>query len=123
MSYDLMVFDPKVAPFEKEAFMQWFSIQIDWPDFEQPCPAAMHAWYQEMLKTFPNINEMTDAELEADEESGMMHACEYSFSPNAAYLSFVWSAMKKAHALTLETSQKHNLGFFNPSSAQQEIVR
>ena len=39
MSYDLMVFDPAVAPREAEAFLQWYDAQTEWNethDYDDP---------------------------------------------------------------------------------------
>src|SRR5690606_41938535 len=55
MSFDLMVFDPGVAPRERAAFMQWYEQQNEWAedhDYDDPALAspALQRWFADMVQ-------------------------------------------------------------------------
>lgn len=119
MSYDLMVFDPKIAPREREAFLAWYAAQTQWTephDYRDPlvtCPALL-AWYSQMRGEFPNLYEQADGD-------GDLHATEYSIGYSAIYASFRWPVAESAYTATRTAAERHGVGFFDASSDAAEI--
>jgi hypothetical protein len=62
MSYDIAVFDPQVAPREREAFLGWYYDQTDWrPDIDYNSPEmarseGLRLWLKAMFTDFPPMN-------------------------------------------------------------------
>ena len=61
MSYDLMVFDPNVAPRERGAFVAWYHKQAEWAedrDYSDPAGTApgLARFYHAMRQHFPAMN-------------------------------------------------------------------
>ena len=122
MSYDLMVFDPTAASTNCTDFMHWYKAQTNWPAANLPCPTSLRARLEEMQTQFPDMNAMTDNELDADENAEISRATEYSFGQQVVYVSFAWSAQAEAYATMTALAAKHNVGFFDASSSNGEIV-
>jgi len=54
MSYDLMVFEPSVAPRDRAQFMEWYHQQTQWSEghgYNDPAVAspALQRWFQDMI--------------------------------------------------------------------------
>ncbi len=61
MSYYLMVFEPTVAPNERNAFMEWYAQQTEWTEDHSYQDQAvttekLQAWFREMIEHFPPMN-------------------------------------------------------------------
>ncbi|REN11218.1 hypothetical protein DSI35_10180, partial [Mycobacterium tuberculosis] len=61
MSYDLMVFDPAVAPREAEAFLQWYDAQTEWNethDYDDPKVSvpALQAFFAALAEHYPPMD-------------------------------------------------------------------
>ena len=61
MSYDLMVFERTKAPQKRKEFLVWYDKETEWPEehgYDDPAVTspALRNWYEEMIKTFPNMN-------------------------------------------------------------------
>jgi hypothetical protein len=123
MSYDLMVFDPQVAPKERVAFMAWFDEQSEWEEghsYDNPevCTPGLRAWFLDMIQTFPALNGpyATD-DLPEDEAS----ATDYSVGQSVIYAAFAWSKAELAYEAMFKLANKHGVGFFNVSSDSADV--
>jgi len=132
MSYDLMVFEKTKAPTTRVEFMNWFAQQTEWSeshDYDNISVASssLQNWFMEMKETFPPLNgehapsdEVID-EMLNDEELGA-HLTDYSIGADVIYAGFRWSLAEKANLLMLELAQKHDVGFFDVSSENRDII-
>jgi hypothetical protein len=123
MSYDLMVFDPSNAPREHADFMRWYGEQTLWNEdhsYNDPAvtSANLHAWFMEIIQSFPPLNgPLSEEELPEDEAS----ATDYSIGRNVIYAAFAWSKVESAYQIVFDLAEKHNVGFFNVSSGDEEV--
>jgi hypothetical protein len=121
VSYDLMVFDPAVAPSGRRAFMEWYKQQTQWTEshgYNNPdIPASsLRAWFQEMMKTFPPMN----GPLASDDPDDP-RVTDYSLGRCVVYVAFAWSQADAAYSATKNLAAKHHVGFFDVSSDQGDI--
>jgi len=61
MSYDLMVFEPSVAPRERGVFLEWYQKQTEWSEdhgYNNPTVAspALQRWFDDMAQYYPSLN-------------------------------------------------------------------
>ncbi|MGH1417221.1 MAG: hypothetical protein ACRBB0_27310 [Pelagimonas sp.] len=61
MSYDLLVFDPAVAPRERTEFMVWYKQLVKWDeerDYNSPegVTGNLHDFYEKLREEFPPMN-------------------------------------------------------------------
>ena len=87
MSYDLMVFERTKAPQKRKEFLVWYDKETEWSEehgYDDPAVTspALRNWYEEMIKTFPNMDS-PDAEVEDDDAEA--HLTEYSIGHNVIY--------------------------------------
>jgi hypothetical protein len=115
MSYDLLVFNPAVAPKTRPEFMAWYDTQTEWAeeqDYHDPriTTPALQAWLQEMEQTFPDMNgpHVTDDHTSAYET-------DYSIGPGVIYAAFSWSLTGEANETAQRLARKHQVGFWDPS--------
>ncbi|AQU86846.1 hypothetical protein B0W47_04485 [Komagataeibacter nataicola] len=119
MSYDLMVFDPAAAPRDRTEFLAWYRQQMkDAGDGSATTP-ALNAWYGDMCRTFPD---MDSVELEASDDAGSYMTDYSSTTPHMIYAAFAWSVAEEAYALTRELAIRHQIGFFDVSATDGEIL-
>jgi hypothetical protein len=123
MSYDLMVFEPEVAPKDHSGFMAWCSEQTSWSEdrsYNDPTITSvrLQAWFSEMVRSFPPLNgPLAEEELPEDEAT----AADYAIGEKTIYIAFAWSKAEVAYQTTLSIAAKHNLGFFNVNSTDEEV--
>jgi hypothetical protein len=55
MNYDLMVFEPSEAPRERNAFLDWYRFQMQWPEDPATMTAGLSSWLAKYAD-FPNLN-------------------------------------------------------------------
>jgi hypothetical protein len=120
MSYDLMIFEERHAPINREAFLEWYSEQMDREEdraYAGPAIAArsLQAWYFEMIKVFPPIS----GAVSQNENVSM--SGDYSIGRSTIYASFAWSMADQAYETAFQLAAKHGVGFFNVSSDQREV--
>ena len=78
----------------------------------------------EMKETFPPMNGLyapDDEQLDAD-ESLEAHLTDYSISGDMIYASFAWSLAEEAYGLVRKLAQKHDVGFFDVSADNGDII-
>lgn len=121
MSYDLLVFDSQAAPREQQAFLDWYSTQVDWSetyDYNDPAGTTpeLRSWFDEMIQSWPPMN----GPLATDDVDDP-HMSDYSIGPHVIYIAFAWSCADEAYLVTRQLAEKHQVGFFGVSS-QGEII-
>lgn len=120
MSYDLMVFDKTRAPQKHKDFLEWYEKETEWKEehnYDDPAVTTsdLRGWYEEIIKTFPNMNGPDAPDDELEDEDAEAHFTDYSIGRNVIYAAFSWSVTKEAYELTKALAQKHNVGFFDVS--------
>lgn len=127
MSYDLMVFEPSKAPKDRTAFMGWYEQQVQWSEDHNYndssfCSEALQRFYGELSEHFPNMN-VEDEIFEAMEEAGTDNRLtDYSLGSAVIYAAFAYSVAEEAYTIMRELALKHQVGFFNVSSNDGEII-
>ena len=129
MSYDLMVFETTKAPKTKKAFLEWYEKQTKWEedhDYQsiRVSSPALQSWFMEMKETFPPMNGeyAPDDELIDRDENLEIHLTDYCIGREVIYAAFAWSVAEEAYELMCELAQKHNVGFFNVSADDGDII-
>jgi hypothetical protein len=122
MSYDLMVFEKDSAPGNRKDFIKWFHDQTNWSeehDYNDPSLTSdsLRNWFLEMINTFPAMNG-PHANKELDDE----HITGYSIGRDSIYIDFRWSVAEKAYKTVIELARKHDLGFFDVSGVNGDIL-
>ena len=121
MSYDLMVFKPEAVPVERETFMNWYRIQTSWKEthgYNNPgvTDIKLQNWFMEMIQHFPAMNGPY-----ANDEENQIKA-DYTIGENFIYITFPWVVAEKAYSLTKRIALKHNVGFFDVSADEGDII-
>lgn len=122
MSYDLMVFEPSVAPKNRKEFMVWYEDQIQWSenhDYQNHAvtSTALQNWFQEMITFFPPMNGPLATENPDDPK-----ATDHCIGKHVIYSAFAWSQAEAAYQKMRELAIKHNVGFFDVSELNGEIL-
>jgi len=126
MSYDLMVFERTKAPQKHKAFIEWYEKEAEWSEehnYDDPKVAspALRSWYEEITKTFPDMNGPEASIDEPDDEYTEMHLTDYSIGRNVIYAAFAWSVAEEAYELTKTLARKHGVGFFDASGMNGDV--
>lgn len=116
-NYDVMVFDPAVAPREVDAFLDWYDAQTEWNEkheYDDPAVSvpALQAFFAELAEDFPPV----DGPL-SDAEDDRPQVTDYSIGTHVIYASFkdVDDVAEEAHGLVQVLANKHQVGFFDVS--------
>ena len=115
MSYDVMVFDPAVAPRGAAAFLQWYDAPTDWNekhgyDDAAVSVPALQAFFTELAEDFPPM----DGPL-SDDEDDRPQVTDYSIGTHVIYASFDDEVAEDAHGQVQILANKHQVGFFDVS--------
>jgi hypothetical protein len=121
VSYDLMVFDPTVAPRERVDFMRWYELQTSWSEghtYDDPVVSSpsLQAWFDEMRQLFPPMN---GPFASGSSDSAQTDHC---IGRHVIYSAFAWSVAESAYTKTRELAIKHRLGFYDVSGDVGEIL-
>jgi hypothetical protein len=116
VSYDLMVFDPDVAPRERGAFRTWFEQHTEWSedrDYSDPAGAdpRLVAFYHAMRNHFPAMNG-PDATQDDDE---IDRAADYCIGSKVIYATFPWSLAEEIYPLFRNSAVECAVGFYDVS--------
>lgn len=127
MSYDLMVFEKTKAPAAKKEFLEWFQEQTEWSedhDYQtiSVSSPALQSWFMEMKETFPPMNGefAPDPDLPDEELDGRL--VDYCIGHDVIYAAFAWSAAEEAYETVRRLAQKHEVGFFDVSEEDGDIL-
>jgi len=125
MSYDLMVFEPSVAPKSRNEFMAWYNKQTEWSEEHgyqdhSVTSEALKNWFMEMIKHFPPMN----GPLASDDDDDIddPKTTDHCIGKSVIYSAFAWSVAEEAHAKMRELAIKHSVGFFDVSANNGEIL-
>ncbi|CAN7743706.1 MULTISPECIES: hypothetical protein [unclassified Paenibacillus] len=129
MSYYLLVFENTRTPKTKKEFMSWYENLTTWSedvDYNEisHTTTSLQNWFQESIKSFPAMNGSfapSDEEINGNEELEE-RLTDYCVASNAIYMAFAWSVAEKAYEHVRMLATKHNVGFFNVSSENGEII-
>ena len=121
MSYDLMVFDPDVAPRVPDDFERWYLKQTEWSEghsYNDPKTSteALANWYADISTLFPPMNGPF-ASLDLDNPK----VSDYSIGKSVIYVAFAWSQARDAYDTVTHLAAKHGIGFFDVSCDLGEI--
>jgi hypothetical protein len=121
MSYDLMVFDPKAPPSDREGFMTWYDQQTLWNEehnYENPNVSTpeLRSWFLEMIKQFPAMNGPY-----ASDDVDDPKVSDYSIGKSAIYVAFAWSQAEAAYQAMFSLAKKHKVGFFDVSADDGQV--
>ena len=127
MSYDLMVFERTKAPQKRKEFLVWYDKETEWSEehgYDDPAVTspALRNWYEEMIKTFPNMNGPDAPDDELDDEDAEAHLTDYSIGHHVIYAAFSWSVADEAYEKMKELAHKHGVGFYDVSGDDGDIV-
>lgn len=122
MSYDLMVFDPAMAPATRDEFIEWYYKLTSWGaghDYNDPNVAspALRKWLEVMIAAFPPMNGPF-----ASDDYEDPRVSDYSIDPAAIYVTFAWSEAEAALRTVVELAAKHGVGFFDVSANDGDIL-
>ena len=116
MSYDLMVFDPQVAPRERDAFRAWFQKQAEWSerrDYSVPAGAApkLIDFFNAMREHYPPMNgpDATQDDEEID------RSADYCIGESVIYATFPWSLAEEVYPTFREVAVQCEVGFYDVS--------
>jgi hypothetical protein len=121
MSYDLMVFDKHSAPKSRVDFLKWYEQQTEWEEqhtYDDPavCSRELREWFLDITRTFPALNGPFATEDENE------RVTDYSVGTNVIYAAFSWSMAGVAHKTMLELAERHQVGFFDVSADNGQIL-
>ena len=122
MSYDLMVFDLDKAPKEHASFMEWYEEQTEWSEghsYDDPAVSApsLQNWFQEIIQKFPPLN----GPLASDDVDDH-RVTDHCVGKSVIYSAFAGSVADEAYLTMKALAQKHNVGFFDASGPEAEII-
>lgn len=126
MSYDLMVFEPTQAPRKHTEFLEWYEQQTEWGeehDYNDPAVTspALRSWYEEIIRTFPDMNGPDAPEDESEDEEAGLRLTEYSIGHHVIYAVFSWSMAEEAYEQVKALACKHGVGFFDASGDEADV--
>lgn len=129
MSYDLMVFEKTKASAGKKDFMAWYEKQVEWNEEHDymnigVSSAALQNWFMEMKETFPPMNGEYAPDLKLLEENEKLESylTDYCIGRDVIYAAFAWSVADEAYELMRSLARKHNVGFFDVSGEDGDII-
>ncbi|MEP3635976.1 MAG: hypothetical protein ABJN14_01780 [Paracoccaceae bacterium] len=125
MSYDLMVFDPEVAPQDRDSFMEWYEDVAQWDeprdyDVSDGMTGNLKSFFDLIRQVFPPLNGPHAAPIENVDDP---EVTEYVLAGSAIYMAFAWSISKTARATVIHAAIETSVGFFDVSSEEGVIAR
>ena len=115
MSYDLVVFDPQVAPRGRDEFLRWYDEQTAWPEghsYDDPevTTPALASWFADMSQGFPPMNGAL-----ASNDYANLKVTDYAIGRSVIYAAFASSQGQLAYETVRRLAAKHSVGFFDAS--------
>ena len=152
MSYDLLVFDPAIAPRDRDQFMSWYNQIKKW---EEPRDYSsiegttenLRAFYDRLRRHYPPMNgpNAYRPEMHADIDGGGLRFWErifgarkpvpkpepkfneafitdYTISESAIYMAFSYSINAEAYSDVVSAAIATDVGFFDVSGRNGVII-
>lgn len=110
-----MVFDPAIAPRNRDDFLRWYDVQTAWGEdhsYEDPqiTTPSLAGWFAEMSEAFPPMNGP-----HASDDYDNPNVTDYSIGRSVIYAAFPWSVAELAFGEFIRLATKHSVGFFDVS--------
>ncbi|WP_127112476.1 hypothetical protein [Shimia sediminis] len=148
MSYDLLVFDPKIAPRDRTDFMSWYGNLTKWEeqrDYNSPIGMTgnLPMFFEQLRQEFPPMNGPFAYEFDqagpkpasfwqklfrakqpstTPEPFNEALVTDYSLAENAIYMAFAWSVSDQAYNRVFNTALSTGVGFFDVSANNGAIL-
>lgn len=127
MSYDLMVFEKSKAPRDRKEFTDWYYNQTEWSEDRdynsiEGTSDKLKSWFMEMIETFPPMNGEFSDDSNFDDPDRESCITDYCIGSAVIYTAFAWSVCEEAYNKMRELAEKHDVGFFNVSADEGEIL-
>lgn len=147
MSYDLLVFNPEIAPRNRSDFMNWYNNLTKWEeqrDYNSPIGMTgnLPTFFEQLREEFPAMNGPFAYEFNQVEpkppsfwrkffKGTQTHKAEtfdealitdYTLAENAIYMAFARSVADRAFNRVFNTALSTGVGFFNVSANNGAIV-
>ena len=123
MSYDLFVFDPKAAPKDHEAFIDWATAEMEREDGVTAGDPArtssgLRAWFLGMIPHFPAMNgPFSPEQLPHDQDT----LTDYIITAGSIYVGFRLSNTQSARKKAFELVERYDLGLYDLNSTKEEV--
>lgn len=117
-----MVFRKEAAPKTRSDFMKWYQEQTEWTEehsYDDPTNTSteLRNWFMELTHTFPAMNGPF-----ASDDDDNLYVSDYSIGKDIIYVAFAWSLAEQAYTTMLKLAEKHDVGFFDVSSDNGDIL-
>ncbi len=145
MSYDLLIFDPMVAPVSRPDFMAWYGDLTKWEeprDYNSPegMSGNLPQFYEAIRHEFPPMNgpDAFDFDSLVEGKRGFWQrlfggsqalepfneslVTDYSCAQSGIYMSFTWSVEEQAFDQVVRSALKTGVGFFDVSATDGGIA-
>lgn len=121
VSYDLMVFDPKAAPKDREDFLRWEHEQTSWNEdhsYDDPAVTTpeLRALFFDMIKSFPAMN--GPFAFRKDDDPSIT---DYSIGRSVIYAAFASSQAVLAYHTMFALAKVRGVGFSGTSEPNSEV--
>ena len=116
MSYDLVIFNPGIAPRERSHFIAWFQEQAKWSEehsYDDPVVTtpALQRWYEAIRKDYPNMNGPGAAD-----DDHIDDAVDYCIGKNLIHAGFRWTQAEEVYPIVRQLAVEHHVGFYDVSA-------
>lgn len=147
MSYDLLVFDPEIAPRDRSDFMTWYGNLTKWEeqrDYNSSIGMTgnLPTFFERLREKFPAMNgpfayDFDQVEPEppsfwrklwggtqtpATEIFDESLVTDYTLAENAIYMAFAWSVSDRAYNRVFNAALSTGVGFFDVSANDGAIL-
>jgi hypothetical protein len=117
VSYDLVAFDPSIAPRDPEAFKAWFMAEKATYDGWPALSPALARFFDAMRAHYRSLN---GPDVVGDDEDFDLVA-DYSFSPAVIVACFSWKKAEEVYPLFRKLAVETDVGFYDLSANDGEI--
>jgi|GEM_PF-457075 len=123
MSYDVFIFEPKAAPKDHEAFIEWATAEMEREDGVTAgdpsiVSSDLRAWFLGMIPHFPAMNGPFAAKELPDDPDALT---DYIITASSIYVAFRGSKTKPAVKKAFELVERYDLGLYDLSSTKEEV--
>lgn len=120
-----MVFDPDMAPVDRDAFLAWFGSHNNDPEVFDPTRTEfstpnLRSWFEDLLTTFPAMN---GPYSHADQDIDDPHLTDYGIRRTHIYACFAWSMAESAYGMVMSLAERHGIAVYDVSDAKGRIWR